>query len=512
MARQGWIADIVGAAAVCVLAIVLLNTPVVRAAVAVDSTFRVLTLAAAAAGAAAALLAWVIARLTGDPRPSWIAAALVLYCLIVLPWTTVAAAAPDVSHQASRLVAYLGALVLLLLAIRPPRMLRAWGGWVLLLATGLLAIVVLGLPESAALRWIVDGPVLTVAVLCGWTAAAAAFVADGYGRRSRPRMRLGLGLVVLAVGQLYRVAAAGPSSSSDLAFATLRLVGLVIVLVALVQLTQLALRSVETAQWRQQEELAAAALHMERAQEAAAERDHELRNGLAGLAGITHLLSADTGSRPAECLTNASLTSDSLSTASLSTASLSTASLTSASLHHERLKHAVLAELGRLHAILDGGLLAVEAHIDYAVEPVIAGLAALRGSEAVTVDVTPGLQARGDPTVLAQIVTNLLVNCDRHAPGAPVTVTARPRGRVVTIEVRDQGPGLPPQGAPTAAGPGSGLGLPISRRLAATQAGQLTVRNATDPRGCAATLRLPAPPPDAQEAPVADSSLRSALH
>ncbi len=166
-------------------------------------------------------------------------------------------------------------------------------------------------------------------------------------------------------------------------------------LVALAQLTQLALRSVETAQWRQQEELSAAALHMERAQETAAERDHELRNGLAGLAGITHLLSTDGGSQD-----------------------------------HERLKHAVLAELGRLHAILDGGLLAVGPTADYAVEPVIAGLVALRASSTVTLDVTPGLEATGDPAVLAQIVTNLLVNAERHAPGAPVAITARaPRQR-----------------------------------------------------------------------------------
>ncbi|MBA3907330.1 MAG: HAMP domain-containing histidine kinase [Pseudonocardiales bacterium] len=482
MAQRGPIVDIVGAAAVSVLAIVLLNTGIAHAVLAVEPTFRVLTVAAAAAGATAALLAAITARLTGDPRPSWIAASLVLYCVIVLPWTTVAAAELDVMHRASRLVAYLGALVLLLLAIRPPRMLRAWGGWMLLLATGLLAIVVLELPASAAMAWLVDGPLLTVAVLGGWTAAAAAFVADGYRRRSRPRLRLGLGLVVLAVAQLYRVADDPSTPSTDIAFATLRLVGLLIVFGALAQLTQLALRSVETAQWRQQEELAAAALHMERAQEAAAERDHELRNGLAGLAGITHLLSADGGSRRA------------------------------GSEEHERLKHAVLAELGRLHAILDGGLLAVGPIVDYTVEPVIAGLVALRTSGAVAFDVEPGLHTTGDPAVLAQIVTNLLVNCERHAPGAMVTVTARRRGNVVTIEVRDEGPGLPQEGQRVDPRPGSGLGLPISRRLAATQGGQLLLRTVTDPRGCAATLSLPVAPAQVEDKPVTDGNLPSVFH
>jgi two-component system, OmpR family, sensor kinase len=476
--QRGPIADILGAAAASVLAIVLLSSAVVREALAVEPTFRVLTVAAAAAGAAAAILAVIASRLTGDPQPSWIAAALVLYCVIVLPWTTVAPAELDVTHQASRLVAYLGALVLLLLAIRPPRMLRAWGGWVLLVAVGLLAIVVLELPASPAMGWFVSTPILTVAVLGGWTAAAAAFIADGYRRRSRPRIRLGIGLVVLAVAQLYRVASDAPTPSSDIAFAGLRLLGLLIVLVALAQLTLLALRSVETAQWRQQEELSAAALHMERAQETAAERDHELRNGLAGLAGITHLLSADSGG----------------------------------SQDHERLKHAVLAELGRLHAILDGGLLAVGPVSDYAVEPVIAGLVALRASESVAFDVEPGLHATGDSAVLAQIVTNLLVNCERHAPGAPVTVTARRRGNVVTVEVRDEGPGLPREGERTDNGPGSGLGLPISRRLAATQGGHLTLRTVTDPRGCSATLSLPTATADIDHEPVTDGNLPSVFH
>jgi two-component system, OmpR family, sensor kinase len=477
LTRRGPIADIIAVAMACMLVIAVLSAGLVGATVQVDATFRVLTLAAAAAGAAAAILAGVAARLTGDPRPSWIAAALVLYCLIVLPWGTVAAVELDVVHRASRLVAYLGALALLLMAIRPPRMLRAWGGWVLLLATVLLALVVLDVPESAVMRWLVEGPVLTVAVLCGWTTAAAAFVADGFRRRSRPRIRLGLGLVVLAVGQLYRVAADASTPSSNVVFGGLRLVGLVIVLVALAQLTLLAVRSVESAQWRQQEELAIAALHMGRAQEAAAERDHELRNGLAGLAGITHLLSDDTGSP-----------------------------------HHDRLKHAVLAELGRLHALLDGGVPEGLPDVDYAVEPVLAGLLALRRGTAVALSVEPDLHLRGDPAVLAQIVTNLLVNCARHATGSDVSVTARSGNGGVSIEVRDTGPGLPPEGTRAGDVPGSGLGLPISRRLAATQGGRLQLRTATNPRGCSAVLSLPARPADVTPIPVADGNLPSAFH
>ena len=346
MTQRGPIADIVGVAAACVLVSVALSA----AALPVEATFQVLTVAAAGAGAAAAILAGVAARLTGDPRPSWIAAALVLYCLIVLPWGTVAAVELDVVHRASRLVAYLGALVLLLLAIRPPRILRAWGGWALLLATGLLALVVLGLPESAAMRWLVDGPVLTVAVLSGWTAAAAAFVADGFRRRSRPRIRLGLGLVVLAVGQLYRVAAGAD-------------------------------RPVVEPRVRRPAPPRAA--------------DRARRAGPAGHCSPCGRSRAPSGDsrkswRRQPCTwveprkRQRSVTTSSATAWRASRASRTSLSDDTNSPHHDRLKHAVLAELGRLHALLDGALPEAPPDVEYAVEPVLAGLVALRRDAGVS--------------------------------------------------------------------------------------------------------------------------------
>ena len=166
--------------------------------------------------------------------------------------------------------------------------------------------------------------VLVVAVLPAWTAVAVGYVVDGYRRRSGPRLRFGLGLAVVAVAQLYRAATGAPIG--DPVFAALRLVGAVIVLVALARLVARSLAVVRSQQFAQQEELTVAALHLERAQELAAERDHELRNGLAGLAGITHLLSSGADDE-----------------------------------EQQRLKLAVLSELTRLHTILDGRGLAFEA-------------------------------------------------------------------------------------------------------------------------------------------------------
>jgi len=130
----------------------------------------------------------------------------------------------------------------------------------------------------------------------------------------------------------------------------------------------------------------------------------------------------------------------------------------------------------------------------------------------VSLSVAPDLRLRGDPAVLAQIVTNLLVNCARHAPGAHVDVTARSGNGVVSVEVRDTGPGLPPEGGRVGDTPGSGLGLPISRRLAATQGGRLTLRTVTNPRGCSAILCLPALSVDEVGLPVTDGKLPSAFH
>lgn len=229
-----------------------------------------------------------------------------------------------------------------------------------------------------------------------------------------------------------------------------------------------------------QEALVRASLEAERAAAAAAERDHELRNGLLSLAGITHLLGGE------------------------------------AQAEHVRLHRAVLAELGRLHRLLGGAgdlsgelpaaLPEVAGPAGYAVEPMLEGLVTLcraRGERvSLQLEHPPGgeLRCLGDSAVVAQIVQNLLANCARHAAGAPVQVSARPAGESVLIEVRDEGPGLPPgreaqlvrRGVRASAAEGSGLGLHISLDLVRSQAGTLDLCTVHDPLGCAARLCLPA--------------------
>jgi two-component system, OmpR family, sensor kinase len=450
----------------CAVVTALALTPALRGLGPPGAANVVLTVATAAAATGAAILAEVASRICDDPRWSWMAAAFALYGVLVLPVTALATEGDTPRLMLVRVVAYLTALPLLLMSLRAPLRPGTVLPWGITVAGALLATASLAVPDGLVPPRVV-GVVVAVVVLPCWTAVAVGYVIEGHRRRSGSRLRLGIGLAVLAGAQLYRGATGVPVT--DPPFAALRLIGALVVLVGLAQLVARSLAAVRSQQWAQQEELAVAALHVERAGELAAERDHELRNGLAGLAGITHLLSSGADDE-----------------------------------EQQRLKQAVLSELGRLHKILDGGAVAPDAapRAEYAVEPVLAGLVTLRRSAGapVTLDAEPGLRACGDAAVLAQVVTNLLANCDRHAPGAPVTVRAYRSGGEAVVEVRDEGPGLLSalghdllhRGVHDPAAGGSGLGLHISARLIHREGGELDLRTVGDPVGCLATVRLPA--------------------
>ena len=115
-------------------------------------------------------------------------------------------------------------------------------------------------------------------------------------------------------------------------------------------------------------------------------------------------------------------------------------------------------------------------------------------------DGAPG-SLRTDPVRLEQILLNLLSNAIRHSPErAAVQVRAEAAGGSVAFAVIDHGPGVPPELRQVIfepferfdphSGHGTGLGLPVSRRLAAALGGELTVED-TPGGGATFILKLP---------------------
>ena len=149
-------------------------------------------------------------------------------------------------------------------------------------------------------------------------------------------------------------------------------------------------------------------------------------------------------------------------------------------------------------------LLDVESEIDRA----LAGLRPAADAKGVTLEVRHSdgpLTLRTDPVRLEQILVNLVSNAIRHGPdGRPVTIQVERGESSVTFHVIDLGPGIP---APFMerifepferfdpdSGVGSGLGLPVSRRLAEVLGGRLTLKSEPG-AGATFTLRLPLAPP-----------------
>jgi two-component system OmpR family sensor kinase len=132
-------------------------------------------------------------------------------------------------------------------------------------------------------------------------------------------------------------------------------------------------------------------------------------------------------------------------------------------------------------------------------------------------DIAPGLSSTGDEELLRRAVDNLLANVRAHTPGhTTATLTAAQCNGSITIEVSDDGPGVPPgqlarifdrfyRSGPGQGGcpPGSGLGLAIVNAVATTHNGTAQA-SLNDPHGLRITLTLPAsrPAPAGPGAPV----------
>jgi signal transduction histidine kinase/DNA-binding response OmpR family regulator len=111
--------------------------------------------------------------------------------------------------------------------------------------------------------------------------------------------------------------------------------------------------------------------------------------------------------------------------------------------------------------------------------------------------VSPGLLVHADATRFRQMLMNLLGNAIKFTPqGGKIELVAREAGNVVRIEVRDSGPGIPPEEKQRIfeafhrmrqsekASEGTGLGLAITRRLVELHGGLLDVESEPGAGSC----------------------------
>ncbi|HEY0500412.1 MAG TPA: HAMP domain-containing sensor histidine kinase [Kutzneria sp.] len=424
-----------------VLATIAVNLSPARTLIPDQAGQLVLVIAVAGITACGVVLAFFLARLDDSRGIGGLAAAVTVYALVVLPATVVAFTSPDTQHLTA-LLRFAGCLIFLVLmafALVPsqPRWTMGWPGGLLGIAVSVaLAMLIYATP---LLDGVAVAGVLDRFLVVSWIAVTVTYI--GYGIRNRVPMAYGLGagMVVVAVALVLR-----DTGNAGLGGACLRLCGAIIMCAALAR--------------RLRERFQTSQLRVDRI----AELDHELHNVLAGLDGMTHVLShAGKDDR-------------------------------------ELLSEAVREEIGRLRNLLDQRA----EPAGCAVDPVLTRIVTLRRTNGLDVelDMEPGLRTTMPADAFAQVVTNLLANCERHAPGAKVQVKARANGRSVHVEVSDDGPGLAPEvrgrlfrrGVHDQSRGGSGLGLHLSQQLVGASGGSLSLRPAADGHGTVAALAVPA--------------------
>jgi signal transduction histidine kinase len=115
----------------------------------------------------------------------------------------------------------------------------------------------------------------------------------------------------------------------------------------------------------------------------------------------------------------------------------------------------------------------------------------------------PTLELHADEQRLHQVLANLVANAVRHSPrGGRVLVRAVADDGLARLEVRDDGPGIPPEEAErvferfyrsdharSAKDGGSGLGLSIARWIVDLHGGRIRAE-AAEPHGCRMVVEL----------------------
>jgi signal transduction histidine kinase len=91
-----------------------------------------------------------------------------------------------------------------------------------------------------------------------------------------------------------------------------------------------------------------------------------------------------------------------------------------------------------------------------------------------------------DSTRIAQVLNNMLSNAYKYAPSSDVVIRCQPQKNMILVEVKDNGPGIPPEHlahlferfyrVPSeSTARGTGLGLYISRKIIEAHGGEIGV-------------------------------------
>jgi two-component system OmpR family sensor kinase len=430
----------------------------------------VLALCAVAAGATFVLLCRVYARLCETTRRSvWLSLALSVYTVVAIPAATIGATSRwDAAAVGNiRLFAHAVFVALIfLVAIGPPMPRWSAGAFGLLGLVAIAAVLVwLGETYPASCMAVTTSPIARCTLMVFWVLGPLLILGTGIRDRSDSLYRVGLGLEIVAVAHAVRVDQGDPAAPLDLSFSLLRLLGLVLLLATAAVMTQRRLVEVDDAQSQQQRRLHEARSRLLQFRT----RDHELRTGLAGLAGATRYVHDE--------------------------------------VELSLLHRAITSELSRLNAMMRKPPAAAVSSgaarpAPYRVNDILRDQVALHRSQGMDVrlDITSELCVTGSPDTLAQVVSNLLANCARHAPGSPVHIDAQDHGGIVRIRITDFGPGIPEAMDGTlfqlgSRGPhseGQGIGLHVCHRLLHQEAGAIYLaHDRPEQSGCTLVVDLP---------------------
>ena len=105
----------------------------------------------------------------------------------------------------------------------------------------------------------------------------------------------------------------------------------------------------------------------------------------------------------------------------------------------------------------------------------------------ITAELNPDLPIVAiDSTRIAQVLNNMLSNAYKYAPSSDVVIRCQPQKKMILVEVKDNGPGIPPEHLAhlferfyrvpsNSAARGTGLGLYICRKIIEAHGGEIGV-------------------------------------